>query len=63
MTGQIPFTSFAFAATGGPTKRTMPDRLAEVKNVLDFGADPTGGNPGPNHNSNPECRELDYIRT
>jgi len=38
-----PFTSFAFPATGAPTSRTMPDRLAEIKNVLDFGADPTGG--------------------
>jgi hypothetical protein len=37
-----PFTSFAFQATGEPTARTMPDRLAEIKNVLDFGADPTG---------------------
>jgi hypothetical protein len=37
-----PFTSFAFAATGTPALRTMPDRLAEIKNVLDFGADPTG---------------------
>lgn len=33
-----PFTSFAFAATGAPTLRTLPDRLAEVKNVKDFGA-------------------------
>src|SRR3954470_17820255 len=38
----IPFTNFAFRATGAPTPRTMPDRLAEIKNVLDFGADPTG---------------------
>jgi hypothetical protein len=37
-----PFTQFAFPATGEPTARTMPDRLAEIKNVLDFGADPTG---------------------
>lgn len=36
------FTSFAFTATGEPTARTMPDRLAEIKNVLDFGADATG---------------------
>jgi hypothetical protein len=36
-----PFTTFAFAATGAPTPRTMPDRLAEIKNVVDFGADPT----------------------
>jgi hypothetical protein len=33
-----PFTSFAFAATGTPTPCTMPDRLAEIKNVKDFGA-------------------------
>ena len=33
-----PFTSFAFPATGAPTPRTMPDRLAEIKNVKDFGA-------------------------
>lgn len=37
-----PFTTFAFTATGEPAARTMPDRLAEIKNVLDFGADPTG---------------------
>jgi Pectate lyase superfamily protein len=36
-----PFSSFAFPATGAPTARTMPDRLAETKNVKDFGA---GGN-------------------
>jgi Pectate lyase superfamily protein len=39
----VAFSSFAFPATGAPTPRTMPDRLAEIKNVLDFGADPTGG--------------------
>ena len=44
----VPFTTFDFKATGAPTARTMPDRLAEVKNVLDFGADPTGGNPSTN---------------
>src|SRR5262245_60018649 len=32
------FTSFAFPATGAPKARTMPDRLAEVKNVKDYGA-------------------------
>ena len=32
------FTDFAFPATGAPTPRTMPDRLAEVFNVKDFGA-------------------------
>jgi hypothetical protein len=36
-----PFVNFAFPATGTSTNRTMPARLAEVKNVLDFGADPT----------------------
>jgi hypothetical protein len=39
----VAFSNFAFPATGAPTPRTMPDRLAEIKNVLDFGADPTGG--------------------
>lgn len=38
------FVNFAFPATGAPNPRTMPDRLAEIKNVIDFGADPTGGN-------------------
>lgn len=33
-----PFSNFAFQAAGAPTARTMPDRLAEVKNVKDFGA-------------------------
>ncbi len=33
-----PFTSFPFAAAGAPTPRTMPARLAEIKNVKDFGA-------------------------
>lgn len=33
-----PFPAFAFAATGEPTSRTLPDRLAEIKNVKDFGA-------------------------
>jgi hypothetical protein len=32
------FTQFGFPATGAPTARTMPDRLAEIKNVKDFGA-------------------------
>lgn len=35
------FATVPFAATGTPTPRTMADRLAEIKNVLDFGADPT----------------------
>jgi hypothetical protein len=33
-----PFSSFAFPSTGAPTARTLPDRLAEIKNVRDFGA-------------------------
>src|SRR5437870_8131168 len=33
-----PFTTFPFPATGAPTPRTMPDRLAEVVSVKDFGA-------------------------
>src|SRR5262245_20843652 len=37
-----PFTTFAFPATGAPTPRTMPDRLAEVVNVKDFGATGNG---------------------
>src|SRR5262249_50172136 len=32
------FTRFAFPATGAPTPRTMPDRVAEIINVKDFGA-------------------------
>jgi hypothetical protein len=35
---QTAFTSFPFSATGAPKARTMPDRLADVKNVRDFGA-------------------------
>ena len=33
-----PLTSFAFPVTGGTTARTLPDRLAEVRSVKDFGA-------------------------
>src|SRR5689334_5741217 len=33
-----PFTQFAFASTGSTANRTLPDRLAEIKNVKDFGA-------------------------
>lgn len=33
-----PFTTFAYAATGAPTLRTTPDRIADVKSVKDFGA-------------------------
>ena len=32
------FTSFAFPATGASTPRTMPDRLADIINVKDYGA-------------------------
>lgn len=32
------FVNFAFPASGSPTSRTMPDRLAEIKDVKDFGA-------------------------
>jgi hypothetical protein len=32
------FTSFRFPATGAPAARTMPDRLAEVRNVKEYGA-------------------------
>ncbi len=35
-----PFTTFAYAATGAPTTRTTPDRLTDVINVLEYGADP-----------------------
>ena len=34
----IPFINFAYKSTGGTANRTTPDRLAEVKNVMDFGA-------------------------
>jgi hypothetical protein len=33
-----PFASYAFPATGAAAARTMPDRLADIKNVRDFGA-------------------------
>jgi hypothetical protein len=33
-----PFTAYPFPSAGAPTPRTMPDRLAEIKNVRDFGA-------------------------
>jgi hypothetical protein len=36
------FTTFAFPSTGAPTPRTLPARLAEVHNVLDFGATGNG---------------------
>lgn len=32
------FVNFTFPATGAPTPRTMPDRLAEIINVKDYGA-------------------------
>ena len=38
----VPFTTFPFKATGGTATRTQPDRIADIKNVLDFGADPSG---------------------
>jgi hypothetical protein len=34
----VPFSSYAFQAEGTPTPRTLPKRLAEIKNVKDFGA-------------------------
>jgi hypothetical protein len=37
-----PFTNFPFTAVGAPTSRTMPARLSDFINVLDWGADPTG---------------------
>lgn len=39
-----PFSTFSFPATGGSASRTMPDRLSDYINVLDFGADRTGVN-------------------
>jgi len=33
-----PFSGFAFPATGTTAPRKLPDRLAEIKNVKDFGA-------------------------
>lgn len=38
LSGNTVFTSYAFLATGGSTTRTMPDRLADVRNIKDFGA-------------------------
>jgi hypothetical protein len=38
------FTKYAFNATGGVSPRTMPDRLADIVNVLDYGADPSNTN-------------------
>lgn len=37
-----PFITFPFAATGGSATRTMPARLHDEINVLDYGADNTG---------------------
>lgn len=37
-----PFTTFAFPGTARPTSRTTPDRIADIFNVLDFGAEGTG---------------------
>lgn len=36
------WTTFGFASTGSSTARTAPDRWADIKNILDFGADPSG---------------------
>src|ERR1043166_9138989 len=36
------FTTWAFKATGGSTARTLPDRLAQIHNVRDFGATGNG---------------------
>lgn len=33
-----PFTTFSFSGTSEPGSRTMPDRIADIKNVKDFGA-------------------------
>lgn len=33
-----PFVNYGFSASGATTRRTMPDRIADVKNVKDFGA-------------------------
>lgn len=38
MTDPVAFTTSGFKATDTPTARTFPDRLAEIKNVKDFGA-------------------------
>lgn len=32
------FTAYSFNATSGTTPRTMPDRIADIRNVKDFGA-------------------------
>lgn len=37
-----PFTTFAFPGTGQPTSRTMPARIADIFNVLDYGATGNG---------------------
>jgi hypothetical protein len=37
----VSFTQYAFPVTGGTARRTLPDRLSDVVNVLDWGADPT----------------------
>jgi hypothetical protein len=38
----VPFTTFAFLATGANTARTQPERLAEVKCAADYGASGNG---------------------
>src|SRR6516165_9638458 len=32
------FTAFSFAATGGSTSRTLPNRISDIVNVKDYGA-------------------------
>ena len=38
------FVNYAFNSRDGTSGRTMPERLSDIKNVQDFGADPTGAN-------------------
>jgi len=38
----VAFTTYAFPATATPTSITLPDRLAQIKNVKDFGATGNG---------------------
>jgi hypothetical protein len=40
----VPFTTFAYPATGGSANRTDPDRWADYANILEYGADNTGTN-------------------
>jgi hypothetical protein len=43
MTNNLRFVNYGFPATGATTNRRMPDRLAEIHNVKDFGAAGDGG--------------------